>query len=213
VGAYARAVVTHPAQLVLWALAALAVWNLLRAHFWRAWLFVRPGSLRIAEAGAPPQTPALLEKTKMLEALGFKPLGAHREAPRFGPRPVYLDFALENPLVFATLAEHRGRVSLYFVSPCAGGPVLTADHFRPIEKGEAARSAGMPGWAPHRLLRAHQERAARSPPTGPATLDARLSLARAWYAGLGVRELRRVHLSGVVWTLLTFGMVAGAVLR
>src|SRR5206468_3217557 len=78
--AYCRSVVTHPAQLVLWGLVLLAVGTLLRLHLWRALLFVRPGAVRLAETAVPPLSPALLEKSQMLEALGFRKLGAHVES-------------------------------------------------------------------------------------------------------------------------------------
>lgn len=182
--------------LILIALAAALL--IFRAVAWRVWQALRPEStlLRAAAPGEATPPEDFDELSRSLAALGFVPLGARMERPRFGKALASFDFAHPAERTFATAFGARGKTWLYFLSPLEGGPLaLTAAG--PSTEASAREDA----W------RRHRERCQGRAREGRYDATERLALARAWYAGEGKREIRRQHLPALLWSLLALGMV------
>ncbi|XXF76727.1 hypothetical protein P2318_27270 [Myxococcaceae bacterium GXIMD 01537] len=188
---------------------------LLRLNLWRALLFLAPGSVRV-EAEAPADQMDLPRElgalAAQLQALGFTPLGSHEEAPRLHPATRSYDFARPAERVFATL--HLGRHDvpcLYFLTPLAPeGFVITADYKRPALELPRYRSGGLEDVSAERLYRAHLRRLEGLSPAGDFTWEGRVEAGRAWYRGLGQKEIRRQNLPGLLWTVAALAIVASA---
>jgi hypothetical protein len=192
---------------------------LLRWNLWRAILFLRPQSTTV-EADAPAdqaKPPAPLEKAEAgLAALGFTRLGSHLERSPLSRTRLGFDYVHAGEHVFATtFLSPRGEPRLYFLTPTAnGGFVLTADHRRPAHEVPGRYlSGGMDETSPERIFKAHQRRVATvGEPAVTPTLEARVEVGRAWYAGDGRREVRQQNALGLLWTLGSLGMVCAAFL-
>lgn len=179
--------------LVLIALAAFAL--VLRAVAWRLWQLFRPQDVILrpateAEARPPEGFPAL---TSALAGLGFAPLGARVEKPRFAKATVSFELGNAGARAFATVQRAgRGQARLYFLSPTDDGRLLLTPT-APEHLSE--------GWA------AHTRRVEGRAREGRYDLGEREALARAWYAGEGKSQIRRQHVPVLLWSLLALGMV------
>ncbi|HEX8437376.1 hypothetical protein [Archangium sp.] len=201
-------------QLVI-AIAMLGMAGmLLFLNFWRAVLFFFPDSVRVrpvAPGDAMGLPLALTPLASQLRALGFVPLGAHEEKPRFRRATRAYDFAHPTERAFATLHfAADGKPRLYLLTPLAPeGFVLTFGYPRPgFEVPGRYRSGGLAETSPERLLRAHQERLQGLVPTEDFSQDARLRAGQAWYRGPGQKEIRRQNVQGVLWTVVALAIVA-----
>ncbi|MCY1081341.1 hypothetical protein [Archangium lansingense] len=189
--------------------------KLLLLNFWRAVLFLSPGSVRLrpeTDAERMQLPPELAPLAGQLQALGFMPLGCHVEKPRFQKGTASYDFAHPGEHTFATLHfSPQGEPRVYLLTPLAPeGFVLTADYKRPgFEVPGRYRSGGFPGVPPERLLQAHRMRLQGLKPLEDFTWAERLRSGQAWYRGLGQREIRRQNLQGVLWTVVALAIVAG----
>jgi hypothetical protein len=189
--------------------------KLLLLNFWRAVLFVSPGSVRLlplAPADRMQLPPELAPLASQLQALGFVPLGSHVEKPRFQKGTPSYDFAHPGEHAFATLHfSPRGEPRLYLLTPLAPeGFVLTAGYQRPgFELPGRYRSGGFPEASPERLLQAHRVRLQGFQTSEDFTWGERLRSGQAWYRGLGQREIRRQNLQGLLWTAVAIAIVAG----
>ena len=198
--------------LVTLAVLGAAV-KLLLLNFWRAVLFISPGSARLLPESPDPDEPlppALAPRAEELRALGFVPLGVHREKPRFQAGTRSHDFVHPGERAFATLyLTAAGQPHLYLLTPLAPeGYVLTADHKRPgFELAGRYRVEGVAGASPERLLRHHRERCQGLPGADDLSWERRLQVGRAWYQGAGQREIRRQNLQGLLWTLVALAIV------
>ena len=200
---------------------ALAV-VLLRLNFWRALLFLFPGSVRIepeAPADQMDLPDALAPLAGQLQALGFTPLGSHEEKPLLQRATRSYDWAHTGERVFATL--HLGTDDLprlYLLTPLAsgdsGGFVVTASYRRPALDLPGYRSGSLEDASPERLLRAHVRRLEGLSPgaAGDFTWEGRVQAGRAWYQGLGRKEIRRQNLQGLLWTAIALAIVASSFL-
>jgi hypothetical protein len=178
----------------------------LRASLWRAWLFLKPTSMRI-EADAPGdqvKLPTALDKQDVhLRALGFK--------------LVSYDYAHPEGHAFATLwLSGSSTPRLYFLTPCVDGAyVITADYKRPAfeDKGRYL-SGSMEDVPAERVFKAHERRLQelKPDPSTQWTLEGRVEAGKRWYAGVGQREVRAQNVLGLLWTVGTFVMIAAAVL-
>ncbi|MFE8601884.1 hypothetical protein [Archangium violaceum] len=189
--------------------------KLLLLNFWRAVLFVSPGSVRllpVVPAEGMQVPPGLAPLASELQALGFVPLGSHVEKPRFQKGTPSYDFAHAGEHTFATLHfSPRGEPRVYLLTPLAPeGFVLTAGHPRPgFEVPGRYRSGGFLESSPERLLQFHRVRLLGLQPSEDFTWEERLRLGQAWYRGLGQREIRRQNLQGLLWTVVALAIVAG----
>lgn len=188
-------------------LAAVIVWH----NLWRALLFLRPTSVRI-EPDAPGDQmnlPEPLEPTaRQLEALGFLRLGTHEEKAPLRRKTYSYDFVRADFQTFATVYEGlSGQPQLYLLTAAQKpgsteeGMVLTANFKRPIRDLETYRAGGVPGADAERLWTLHQRRLKGLTPVGERTLEARVALARRWYAEQGRRDVRQQNAQGAFWTL------------
>jgi hypothetical protein len=207
------------------------------ANLWRARLAWRPEALELeVEDPGPGPVPAQLEPLDAaLRALGFTPLGTHREHAPLGPSLLCFDYAHEGQGTFASLwvpPRFGPTPPLFFWVPRleAEGPPVRLLLLTPGPPGHFALSAnyrrrgasvagvhlsgGLEGAPPERLLRAHARRVAEvGGAVGPWTLDARVGVARAWLAGVGKTEVRQQHAAGLLWTIGALGMVAALLLE
>ncbi|HYO70595.1 MAG TPA: hypothetical protein VEU33_31400, partial [Archangium sp.] len=111
------------AELILvLAVLGMAV-KLLLLNFWRAVLFVSPGSVRLLPVAPDEglQLPSeLAPLASQLQDLGFVPLGSHVEKPRFQKGTASYDFAHPGEHTFATLHfSPQGEPRLYLLTPLA----------------------------------------------------------------------------------------------
>lgn len=200
--------------LLVLVVLGLAV-KLLLLNFWRAVLFLFPGSVQLRRQAPAERMQLPSELAPLageLQALGFVPLGGHVEKPRFHKGTASYDFAHPGEHAFATLHfSPRGEPRLYLLTPLAPeGFVLTANSSRPgFEVPGRYRSGGVPGASAERLLQAHRVRREGFQPSEDFTWEERLRTGQAWYRGLGQREIRRQNLQGLLWTVVALAIVAG----
>jgi hypothetical protein len=196
---------------------ALAV-MLLVLNSWRALLFLFPARVRVEpeapgdQMDLPSELTALAEQ---LQALGFTPLGSHEEKPPLARATRSYNYAHPAERVFATLhLSPKGDPRLYFLTPVASdGFVITAGYRRAaLEIPGRYRAGGLENVPPERLFRAHLKRLEGLSPTGDFTWEGRVETGRAWYRGLGQKELRRQNLPGLLWTVAALAIVVSAFL-
>lgn len=210
---------SNPAPIAMLGFGVAAVGVVLYLMLWRAWLFVRPDSIRI-ELDEPPdkmQLPSELEKLAAeLGALGFKSIGSHWEKPAFTKETVSYDYVNAEKKVFATLYEGRdGGGRLYLLTPikCANGTtgfVVTANYRRPArEVGRCYFSGGLENYSADRVVKAHLRRldTQKLEPTGDFTSEGRLTAGRQWFKGYGRTEIRAQNLHGVLWSASALAML------
>jgi hypothetical protein len=192
---------------------------LLFLNFWRALLFLFPHTVRVEPEAPGDQMDlpdVLAPLAAQLQALGFTPLGSHEEKPLLQKATRSYDWAHPQERVFATLhLGHDVLPRLYLLTPLAGGGfVVTASYRRPALDLPAYRSGALEDATPERLLRAHVRRLEGLAPVGPEAFswEGRVEAGRAWYRGLGRREIRRQNLQGLLWTGIALAIVASAFL-
>jgi hypothetical protein len=153
-----------------------------------------------------------------LEALGFTRLGLRTEKPLLGKATLSWDFVHHAEKSYASLylVDRRTR-RLYFLTPYDGGAlVLTADHKRPgaVQDGYYL-AGGLPGATPDQLWAAHKRQMTAMEDTGRervarATIADRMDAARAWFSGVGKREVRVRNATPALLTVLAlFILVSG----
>lgn len=217
-------------------LAFVLGFAMLRLNLWRAWLVLRPGSMRLIvdDPGALTTVPGVLEPTHdALKALGFVSIGSHLEHPRFGAQTSMYDYVHHAHGVFATLheaptwgvrftkglayvprSEAEGpSARLVLVTPCEnGGFVISANSRRPGANVPGRYLSGaLVGASPERLLKAHLRRVPElGAPKARWSLEGFIDAARAWYSDVGKTELRQQHAVGLLWTLGALGMVGAS---
>ncbi|NBD11424.1 hypothetical protein [Corallococcus silvisoli] len=192
---------------------------LLALNFWRALLFLFPHTVRVEPEAPADQMnlpDALAPLAGQLQALGFTPLGSHEEKPLLQKATRSYDWAHAGERVFATLHLGNGEgPRLYLLTPLAsGGFVVTASYRRPALDLPGYRSGSLEDASPERLLRAHVRRLDGWEPAGPEAFswEGRVQAGRAWYQGLGRKEIRRQNLQGLLWTAIALAIVASAFL-
>lgn len=214
----------NPAPVVMLGLGTAAVGVVLWLTLWRAWLFLRPDSIRI-ETDEPPDKmnlPVALEQlSEELGALGFKPLGSHWEKPAFTKETMSYDYVNADKRVFATLYEGRdGGARMYLLTPIkcpdgATGFVVTGNYRRPArEVSRCYYSGGLENYAAERVVKAHLRRLdnEKLEPTGDYSAEGRLAAGRAWFKGFGRTEIRAQNLHGLLWSVSAVAMlVVGAI--
>ena len=153
-----------------------------------------------------------------LEALGFSRLGLRTEKPPLGKATRSWDFVHHTEKSYASLylVDRRTR-RLYFLTPYDGGAlVLTADHKRPgaVQDGYYL-AGGLPGATPEQLWAAHRRQMTAMEDTGRervarATMADRMDAARAWFSGVGQREVRIRNASpALLAAMALFMLVSG----
>ncbi len=189
-------------------LAVLTGLVVLRLQAWRALLCLWPSSVRVEpeEPATVLTVPGALEgPVEALRALGFVLVGSHSEAPRLTSATLYVDLVEPGRGTWASVCEarrgERPRARVTLTSHTAQGWVVTADFRRPARDVAGSAAGGVEGAPPERLLKAHVRRVQAPEAVVAPTLDARVELARAWYAGPGRAELRQQHAIGLLWTL------------
>lgn len=190
----------------------------LRGNLWRAVLVLRPSAVSV-ETDAPADRMSVPRELAPVEAklvaLGFERLGSHFERPPFGKEMESLDWVHREAKTFATaFLGTNGHARFYFLTATTqGGLVLTANHRRQArEQPGRYLSGSMEALPPERIFKAHRRRVSElGEASGELSLEARVALARGWYAGVGGPEVRAQHGLGLLWTLGTFGMVAAVV--
>jgi hypothetical protein len=192
------------------ALAAIILWRNLPAALLCLW----PGFVRtrtVSEEGPSLDAGLFRALEEELAPLGFRRLGARIEkAPLRRPLACY-DFAHDAERTFASAYRERGEVRLYFLTAFEhGGFVLTANHRRQGIERRGYLAGGIPGALPEQLLPVHRRRVERlvqegQTPTG-CSPDARLSAARDWIRGAGVRETRLRNANGLILSLMGLAM-------
>lgn len=189
--------------------------KLLSLNLWRALLVVAPGGMRLEseEPEALDERPSSLAPlVAQLQALGFVPLGAHREKPRLQAGVRLYDFAHPGERAFASLyaAPRTGHPVLYFLTPLApDGCVLTLGFKRAVLEGPGRyRSGGFEAASAEQLLQHHRAQCEGLRSTEDFSPRARLEVGRAWYQGPGQREIRRQNLQGLLWTLVALALIA-----
>jgi hypothetical protein len=195
--------------------AALVAVGLLRVQTWRALLCLWPQSMRVEpeEPASALTVPGVLEPAvDALTAQGFTVVGSHSESPRLGRPELFVDLAHAATGTWAQVSaphsrdERGARVTV--LTRTEGAWVLTSNFRRPARDTPRAAIGGLEGAAPDRLVKAHTRRVAKTSPLADVSLDARVALAREWYASVGVTEVRLQHARGLMWTLFALGLLA-----
>lgn len=153
-----------------------------------------------------------------LAALGFERLGVRRETPPLGPATLSWDFVHRAEKSYASLylVDRRTR-RLYFLTPYDGGAlVLTADHQRPgaVQDGYYL-AGGLVNATPEQLWAAHKRQMAAMEDTGrervaQGTVADRMDAARAWFSGVGKREVRVRNLTAALLAAMGAFMLVSA---
>jgi hypothetical protein len=206
-----------PSDLGIFGFVLVASAAVLWLNLGRALLWVRPKLLTL-EADAPADQVKVPDEltalARELSEQGFVFLGTHQERSPARPVRTCWDFAAESSGTFATLDVSRAgeRQLVFFTRTADDAFVLTANHRRPV-RADAGRyeASYLENVNVARLFKAHQRVVGERKGEGPMTLEGRVDAAQAWLAGPGRVEIRQQHLSGLLWTLSTVGMVAGAV--
>lgn len=173
----------------------------LRGTLWRAILFVRPGAIHLERLDA--RLPdALLRSATELMRLGFRPLGAHLEAPPLGRSARVFDFVHEGARTFASLISARPVPRVFFFTPVEpDGFVLTSNYPRGASAKPGYLSGSLENVPLERLFAAHRRRCEGMSTRGGLSLDDRIAAAREWYAGRGRSEVRAQHALGFLWSV------------
>ncbi len=196
-------------------IAVLVAVGLLRVQTWRALLCLWPKSLRVEPeepASALTVSGVLEPAVDALRAQGFTVVGSHSEAPRLGPAELFVDLAHAGSGIWAQVSaphsrdERSARVTL--LTPTDGAWVLTSNFRRPARDTARVAVGGLEGATPERLVKAHARRLAAGASLPEVSLDARVALARDWYASVGVTEVRLQHARGLMWSLFALGLLA-----
>jgi hypothetical protein len=200
--------------------ATFALFMLVR-HGRRALLFASPRLVRVT-AEERPSTVGQLRAVSELEELGFRRIGGKRERGIAGgldlQSEVYVNRAVGT---FADVYAHQPPGSptamVTFLSPFADGAlVLTANHPRVPILSERGLVGGLQltdigaTWGAHQKAIEHFT-AKHGAPAVEETLASRLSTARAWYRGVGGRELRKLFTFNFLNALIALLLLAGTV--
>lgn len=199
---------------------AFALYMLAR-HGRRALAFAFPGKVLLDGAeGEEPRTPLQHRAEGELDSLGFARLGARRERTLLGGLDLASQaYANETAGSYADVLDHapaRAGPLVYFLSVFPGGAaVLTANHSRPALSTREVQSGGLPGAGVAETFAAHRKALERfaarhGAPAAPARLAARQEAARAWYAGPGRREVRRICALNFLNAVVALALVAGS---
>ncbi|MBS2027048.1 MAG: hypothetical protein JST54_04005 [Deltaproteobacteria bacterium] len=156
-----------------------------------------------------------------LEALGFERLGVRSEKPLLGQAQYSFDYLHRAEKTYASLylVDKRTR-RLYFFTPYDGGAsVLSADHKRPgADLDGYYLAGGLPNATPDQLWVAHKRQLAAMEETGreraaKGTMADRMDAAKAWFTGVGKREVRVRHLRpaflALLGSIMLYQIVAG----
>jgi hypothetical protein len=201
------------------ALVILGAVVTLRFQVWRAVLFLKPESCVVdvetpAEATSIPVE--LDDAWAELKALGFVVLGVRREKRLFGNEALFFDsHHPKHPVAAALSLTRDGEEQLELLTRSERGLVITANCRRIAREVPGVYlSGGLEGVSCERLLKAHLRRVGEIGMPIPITsLEQRVDVARAWYAGAGKPELRQEHAVGLLWTVGALGMLGASVFR
>lgn len=197
----------HAPILVSLALAALILWRNLPG----ALLFLWPGLVRArAAAEDDPRLDRELfaQMQEELAPLGFVRLGVHLESAPLRRAALQYDFVSPAEATFATAFMAGRDARLYLITALGDGAiVLTADHARIGVDRPDYLAGGIPGASPEELLAAHRRRVERLVSAGHQRLagldfEARVALARRWFAGKGAGEMRLRHANALLLSLI-----------
>jgi hypothetical protein len=177
--------------------------------------------------GGPLPTEAQAAAAAALLPLGFQRLGSRVEdGPLRGLVLRSEAYAEAGGVVFADVFEMPPRpgdvARVQFLSTFPdGAAALTANHVRAARSGRRGEVTGLPGTALEQVLEIHRRAVARlSSAHGPALpardLAGRDAAARAWYQGIGGRELRgrfAVYLGNTLVALVILAYCIASLVR
>jgi hypothetical protein len=206
-------------MLFIHALVALFALMMLGRHGPRAILFLSPRSIRVAgDPDAPPRASAQVAAGELLESLGFRRLGIRSERSPLGGLRMEVDAWVhpDGTCADAFPAGGRGPVVSFLTTFADGYQVGTSNFRRIAAETGAGRVGGLAGTALEGALAAHRK--AVEPLTAPhgapqpvADLEARIGLARRYYAGIGAAELRRPAFMSLLNSALALVLIASSV--
>ena len=206
-------------MLFLNALVAVFALVMLARHGPRAVLFLAPRAVRVSgEADAPPRTTGQVAAGERLETLGFRRLGLRRERGPLGGLDMEVDAWAHADGTCADAYPVRGREALVsFLTAFGDGfQIVTSNFRRAAVEGPAGRVGGLAGSPLESALAAHRKAAeplaaAHGAPQPAQDLEARIGLARRFYAGIGAAELRRPALMSLLNSALALLLLASSV--
>jgi hypothetical protein len=200
--------------------AAFALFMLIR-HGRRGLLFAWPRLVRVTGEERP-STVAQLRAASELESLGFRRIGSKQERGLGGgldlQSEVYVNRAAGT---FADVYAHQPpgvpTAMVTFLSPFPDGAlVLTANHPRVPILSDKGLVGGLPltdidgTWGAHQKAIDHFT-PKHGTPEVQEDLANRLEVARAWYRGIGGRELRKLFTVNFFNALIAVLLLAGTV--
>jgi len=206
-------------MLFLYVLVSLFCLLMLRKHAPRGILFVAPGSIRIGgDASAPPRATAQVAAGELLEPLGFRRLGIRSERGPLGGLWMDVD-AWAHPdgtCADAFPAAGRSPIVSFLTTFADGYQIGTSNFRRPALERPAGRVGGVNGATLEGTLAAHRKgtaplAATHGAPERVADLDARITLARRFYAGIGAAELRRPAFMALLNAVIALGLLAQSI--
>lgn len=206
-------------MLFIHALVALFALMMLGRHGPRAILFLSPRSIRISgDPEAPPRSTAQVAAGELLESLGFRRLGLRSERSPLGGLRMEVDSWAhpDGTCADAFPASGRGPVVSFLTTFPDGFQVGTSNFRRLSAESGAGRVGGLAGTALHGALAAHRKSVEplaerRGAPQPVADLEARVALARRYYAGIGAVELRRPAFMSLLNSALAVVLIASSV--
>lgn len=193
-------------MLLLNALVAIFTLLMLVRHGPRALLFLAPGAVRITgDATSLPRASGQVAAGELLAQLGFRRLGLRRERGPLGGLDMEVDAWVHPDGTCADAFPVAGReVVVSFLTAFADGFVVGTSNFRRgAVESPRGRVGGIAGARAEGALAAHRKAleplaVAHGAPRPVADLDARIALARQFYAGIGAKELRRPSLMSLL---------------
>jgi hypothetical protein len=192
---------------------------MLYRHAPRAILFLAPRAIRIEGDPAAPQAAiAQVAAGERLEPLGFRRLGLRRERGPLGGLRMDVDSWMHPDGTCADAFPAGGRDPIVsFLTTFGDGYQVGTSNFRrvAVESG-AGRVGALAGATLEAALAAHRKAieplvAVHGAARVAEDLAGRVALAKAFYAGVGARELRRPSFMSLLNTAMALVLLASSV--
>lgn len=195
----------------LYALFAIYALVMLGRYGPRALVYVAPRTIRVSgDAEARPRSTGQVAAGELLESMGFRRLGQRRETSPLRGVDMEVDAWVHDDGTCADAWPVGGRsVAVAFLTTLGDGfQVATANFRRKAAQSAAGLVGGLAGTAPEAALAAHRKSVERlvgqhGAARPVADLEARLEVARRYYAGIGAVELR-----GPAWKNVANAVIA-----